>query len=226
MSIDDAKSYKDMGKIKFKEVFTANVREKEEQLQKELEKKKNQNKSSFLGNVCCIGFLALFLIFLVYSKLNEELWKIYHSRSSDFVDYYEVLHVDPNASSRQIKKAYRRLAVQYHPDRIANTKDVDAKAAEEKFLKITDAYHVLSNPEKREIYDSSNGLSSVGHYIRSKTITLTTKNYNRLVTESNDFWVIQVFSHDSPRCESLSTDWERLAKTYSFLKFGRVDFKS
>jgi molecular chaperone DnaJ len=62
-------------------------------------------------------------------------------------DYYEILGVPQNASSEDIKKAYRRLAFQYHPDR---NKDRDA---EERFKEINEAYEVLSNSEKRSNYD-------------------------------------------------------------------------
>lgn len=63
-------------------------------------------------------------------------------------DYYEVLGVAKNATPDEIKKAYRKLAIQYHPDR--NPGD---KAAEEKFKEAAEAYDVLSNEEKRQKYD-------------------------------------------------------------------------
>jgi len=64
-------------------------------------------------------------------------------------DYYQILGVSKNATIDEIKKAYRQLALKYHPDRNPNNKE-----AEEKFKEITEAYQVLSDPEKRALYDS------------------------------------------------------------------------
>lgn len=63
-------------------------------------------------------------------------------------DYYEVLEVSKNASADEIKKAYRKKAIQYHPD-----KNPGDSAAEEKFKEAAEAYEVLSNPEKKQRYD-------------------------------------------------------------------------
>jgi len=74
-------------------------------------------------------------------------------------DYYQILGVSRNASQEEIKRAYRRLAMKYHPD-----KNPGDKEAEEKFKEISEAYQVLSDPERRKIYDQSGskGLEDIG----------------------------------------------------------------
>ncbi len=64
-------------------------------------------------------------------------------------DYYKILGVDPSASQEEIKKAYRKLVLKYHPDRNPGDKE-----AEERFKEINEAYEVLGDPEKRAQYDS------------------------------------------------------------------------
>ena len=72
-------------------------------------------------------------------------------------DYYEVLGVGRNATEQEVKSAYRKLALQHHPDRNPN----DKETAEEKFKEITEAYSVLAEPQKRAAYDRY-GHSGVG----------------------------------------------------------------
>ncbi|NQU30910.1 MAG: J domain-containing protein [Anaerolineae bacterium] len=66
----------------------------------------------------------------------------------EYRDYYKVLGVERNASQDEIKKVYRKLAMEYHPDRNPND-----KSAEDKFKELNEAYQVLSDPKKRARYD-------------------------------------------------------------------------
>ncbi len=63
-------------------------------------------------------------------------------------DYYEVLGVTRNATKEEIKKAYRKLAMQYHPDR-----NPDDKSAEDSFKEAAEAYEILSHDDKKNKYD-------------------------------------------------------------------------
>ena len=79
------------------------------------------------------------------------------------IDYYELLEISRDANENEIKKAYRKLALKYHPDRNQGDKE-----AEEKFKLVNEAYQVLSDPKKRSIYDryGVKGLENQGfqHY--------------------------------------------------------------
>ena len=75
-------------------------------------------------------------------------------------EFYNILGVSENANEKEIKKAYRKLAVKWHPDKNPDNKEV----AEEKFKKISNAYAILSDEEKRKIYDKygEKGLEQMG----------------------------------------------------------------
>lgn len=68
--------------------------------------------------------------------------------------YYDLLEVPTDAEEGQLKKAYRKLALKHHPDKLPkDATEEDKKAAESKFAEISVAYDTLSNPEKRRFYD-------------------------------------------------------------------------
>jgi len=76
-------------------------------------------------------------------------------------DYYEILEISKDASPEEIKKAYRKMAIKFHPD-----KNPDNPEAEDKFKEAAEAYEILSNPDKRQRYDQfgHQGVSGAGGY--------------------------------------------------------------
>lgn len=69
-------------------------------------------------------------------------------------DYYNILGVDRNASQDEIKKAFRKISLKYHPDRLSNKSDKEKKKGEEKFKAAAEAYSILSDEEKKRQYDT------------------------------------------------------------------------
>jgi curved DNA-binding protein len=84
-------------------------------------------------------------------------------------DYYRILGVPRNASDAEIKKAYRKLAMQYHPDRNPGKE----KWANEKFKEINEAYGVLGDPQKRKQYDQFGTVGNIGDIFSSPFTTTT-----------------------------------------------------
>lgn len=223
MKIDQegVENLKSLGKEGIEKKFRSHLREQWE--------KTGQiaKKSSTFGNWCCVLFMILFFALMVFSKMNEETLRLLGMTGSETTevnlaqeDYYELLQVSPETSAIDIKKQYRKLADQYHPDRTTD------ETSRQFFLKLTAAYEVLRDDEKRQRYDETYGMGNFKNFIRSKTTTLTSQNFERLVTDSPHTWVIQVFDHDSYLSQSFSDNWEKLAEKYYFLKFGRIDRRS
>lgn len=84
-------------------------------------------------------------------------------------DYYQTLGVQRNATDEQVKKAYRKLAMQYHPDRNPGKE----KWANEKFKEINEAFSVLGNPEKRKQYDQFGTVGNIGDIFGSPSTRTT-----------------------------------------------------
>ena len=95
-------------------------------------------------------------------------------------DYYEILGVSKSASTNEIKKSYRKLALKYHPDR-----NPDNKKAEDKFKEAAEAYEVLSNQEKRQRYDQFGhaGMHSGTDYHHSTNINDIFENFGDIFSE-------------------------------------------
>eukprot|EP00966_Prymnesium_polylepis_P204625 4740589-Prymnesium_polylepis.1 len=87
-------------------------------------------------------------------------------------DFYAILGVGRDASDADIKKGYRKAAMQYHPDKWSSKAEVERKEAEEKFKESAEAYEVLSDKSKKEVYDryGEGGLRSGGGPSMSSSI--------------------------------------------------------
>ena len=96
----------------------------------------------------------------VNMNLNTSSKRLIMSSFLDQSDYYRVLDVERDATTDTIKKAYRKLALRYHPDR--NPKDLEA--SNKKFKEISEAYSILSDPDKKSVYDrfGKHGLEEEG----------------------------------------------------------------
>src|SRR5438094_2303638 len=117
----------------------------------------------------------------------------------DYKDYYKILGVSKNASEKEIRQAYRKLARQYHPD--VNPND---KVAEEKFKEINEANEVLSDPEKRKkYYELSNYYQQYGHWPGAGTGGFEGGEYKyRTVTEED---LRDIFGEQSPFSDFFET---------------------
>ena len=97
--------------------------------------------------------------------------------SYDSEDYYEILGVPRNATKEEIKRAYRRLALKYHPDRNKSPE------AEEKFKKISEAYAVLSDDEKRRLYDMYGKAGLQGQYSQEDIFRTTRFDFEEILRD-------------------------------------------
>jgi hypothetical protein len=94
--------------------------------------------------------LALMLIavaFMFYMKMGQETFSI--QDQAETVDYYTILEIEKNATPSEIKKAYRKRAIKYHPDRNPNC----GQKCTDKMNELTEAYIVMSNPDTKQFHD-------------------------------------------------------------------------
>lgn len=93
-------------------------------------------------------------------------------------DFYKILNVSKNASEKEIRAAFRKLSMKYHPDRQAGKSDAEKKEAEEKFKEISEAYDTLSNKDKRYNYDNFGTTSGNGGFSSSFNMNDFMRNHS------------------------------------------------
>ncbi|XP_013142421.1 PREDICTED: dnaJ homolog subfamily C member 10-like [Papilio polytes] len=160
-----------------------------------------------------------------------------HNANLMDVTYYEILGVSKQAATQEIKQAYKKLAVKYHPDKNSD------ETTQEKFLKITEAYETLKDPEKRRKYDVygshaaytkkydhqtqseydnlfKNGLYHNDPYV----VSLSSTNFFSYLSGGLHF--INFYSPFCPPCHRLVDHWKRFAETYQgIVKVSAVNCK-
>ncbi|GAX22219.1 DnaJ homolog subfamily B member 6 [Fistulifera solaris] len=94
--------------------------------------------------------LRLFWLLLFLTFLSSHGKAARHANFSAKDDYYDILGVSKKANAKDIKAAYRKLALKYHPDKVP---DDEKEKAEEIFVKVSEAYSILSDDDKRKVYD-------------------------------------------------------------------------
>ena len=124
-------------------------------------------------------------------------------------DFYDILGVPRTASADEIKKAYRKLAFKYHPD-----KNPGDKAAEEMFKKITAAYDVLGDEEKRRQYDngSFNPFQEYAQYQQNGQ-SYQGQSYQNPFGEGQDFWTWFTNAYGSARQNQQAENWHNYTST-------------
>ncbi|XP_014238897.1 dnaJ homolog subfamily C member 10-like [Trichogramma pretiosum] len=152
-------------------------------------------------------------------------------------DYYKLLGIERSADQREIRKAFKKLAVTEHPD-----KKTDDPDAHEKFIKLTTAYEVLKDPELRKKYDlwGEEGLDnnkrpqyqSYTYYQNNfgiydddpQIVTLSRTDYYDSVVDSDKMWFINFYSPQCSHCHTLAPVWRKIAKALEgVIRIGAVN---
>ncbi|KAK2195710.1 bifunctional DnaJ domain/Chaperone J-domain superfamily [Babesia duncani] len=114
----------------------------------------------------------------------------------DPLGYYKLLGIPTNASEATIKKKYRELALKHHPDKNPDNRE----ESEEKFKKILQAYHILSDPAKRQEYDLGNVGGSYGEHPGADWFQFTTQDMDNLMRQFDfEFFDAPLIRHGSTR---------------------------
>lgn len=198
---------------------------------KKKKKAKKQNKENN-GWSCCSIVLLLLLILFGYG-----LFLLRFDGSDEFkgmaaappsADYYKVLGVSRAATSREIKKAYRALALQWHPDKNSACRRTGGEGEDNctRMLQtLNEAYKCLSNPSARKAFDQ---MDASFEPLPSAAIQLTGDNFEQLVLLSGDVWIIQIYYPWHRSCIQFASQWEEQVERWaggtagSHVHFGRV----
>ncbi|KAF0293394.1 DnaJ subfamily C member 10 [Amphibalanus amphitrite] len=140
-------------------------------------------------------------------------------------DFYKVLNISKDATNRELRKAFKKAALEYHPD-----KNKDDPEAHNKFLLINRAYETLKDPDLRKRYDlfgEESGSSGNRRQYQSwsyyhdnfgiydddpEIITLDRTEFEQTVVQADDIWFINFYSPGCSHCHDLAPEWRRMAR--------------
>lgn len=165
------------------------------------------------------GGPAIMLAFIIAMLAIRAAEEGYHPADHDEheFNYYEVMGLTKGVDQMEIRKAYKALALKYHPD-----KNPDCSECAEKFGKISKAYDTLSNVEARKAYDS--GRRAKKSLESQSSVELGLDDFESQVLRSNEVWFVQAYDPNDGSCKSFATGWEDVAHTYGeHAHFGRLD---
>jgi thioredoxin-like negative regulator of GroEL/DnaJ-domain-containing protein 1 len=146
--------------------------------------------------------------------------------AADDMDLYEVLGLQRDAAASQIKKAYRRLSLQFHPDKHVDASSQQRERNQKRFNELTKAYDTLGDEDKRTVYDAGvGGFTSQWEYersgakardfysSRSDIETLTGENFHELVEQGQHQtpWLVDFYAPWCLHCQEMSSDWRKAA---------------
>ena len=163
-------------------------------------KKKKKGKSSdedgefpFTPKQMIVAGVVIVLLLLMRAGYDDGSSKSKDDDLLDGQDLYEVMEIPKSVTDREVKKAYHKLAMKWHPDKNAGCEDCMLK-----FQRVARAYEVLSDPMKRKIYDNEQKMMEKS--IKSDSVMITSANYKELVVPGS-LWFIQVYVDWSDRCQ-------------------------
>lgn len=171
-----------------------------------------QKADTYCGPLMMVAFIVLILA----AKIGEESFAP-GQYDENRVDYYGALGLARGAGIMEVRKAYKALALSWHPD-----KNPDCESCKQRFELIGEAYETLSDPERKKAYD--NQRADAGKLNSAVSTELTTENFEKVVLRSNDVWFVQVYDPADGGCQSFHPMWEDIGlKMQDVAKFGRID---
>ncbi|KAF4674862.1 hypothetical protein FOL47_008610 [Perkinsus chesapeaki] len=184
------------------------------------QKKTRREPQAFAWSDCkWLLYVLPIIALLIALKMGEEAYQEMGgwSLGDQEEDYYQVLNVDPKAKHGEIRNAYRKLAMKWHPD-----KNPDCDSCLAHFQSVAKAYETLGDENKRKVYDTNRG--GYDSIPSDYSTRLTTENYHSIMDHSVDIWIVEVYSDLDKYCHHIAPAWDEVASDLKgFIKFGRIN---